>query len=208
MQVKNIRIADIKGAKHNPESRVSHQGRLTKLVASIEEFGLIYPVAVTKDLDLIDGHRRVAAYKELGLDTIPAVVVNGDAARLYAEANDNSVHLSGNQQLIVWLSNPDAIAERVARVCQNWQDLFGRPTLQRVADKGLSLLILRRAVEVASYVGNKGNVRFTKKALAWLVKYRNQALAQCYIRMGQSAKRLLQAVINDRELVATFEPAE
>lgn len=48
-----------------------------KLVISIEKLGLMQPIAVRQtgdNYELIDGHRRVAAYRQLGKGNIPAIV--------------------------------------------------------------------------------------------------------------------------------------
>ncbi len=74
------------------------------LVASVKKHGLLCPVlvAITEKGDkwLVDGYKRLAAAKELGLEAVDAVVVNvvnkNDVNRLYKEltalkpqANDN-----------------------------------------------------------------------------------------------------------------------
>jgi ParB family chromosome partitioning protein len=56
---------------------------IKQLAASIREVGLIQPVVVTQSgalYQLIAGHRRLAAVKELGWTEIPAYVIESDAA--------------------------------------------------------------------------------------------------------------------------------
>jgi ParB family chromosome partitioning protein len=50
-------------------------GDIDALAASIEDIGLISPIAVTPDGKLLAGGRRLAAYKKLGLDRIPVRVM-------------------------------------------------------------------------------------------------------------------------------------
>lgn len=54
---------------------------MEELSASIEEFGVIQPITVRKVFDgyeIVAGERRFRAVESLGLDTIPAIVINAD----------------------------------------------------------------------------------------------------------------------------------
>jgi ParB/RepB/Spo0J family partition protein len=53
-------------------------GDIKALAASIKEVGLLHPVVITPDNELIAGERRVEAFKQLGRDKIPATVVSLD----------------------------------------------------------------------------------------------------------------------------------
>ena len=67
-------------------------GDLSELAKSIEAIGLLHPVVVSSDRQLIAGRRRIAAYEALGRDTIPATAIDGlddlDAL-LQAERDEN-----------------------------------------------------------------------------------------------------------------------
>ena len=56
--------------KHGPE-------QIEKLKASIKEFGFLTPCLIDSDFNLIAGHGRVMAAKELGMETVPCVFVEG-----------------------------------------------------------------------------------------------------------------------------------
>lgn len=54
---------------------------MEELAASIEEFGVIQPITVRKVFDgyeIVAGERRFRASENVGLDTIPAIVINAD----------------------------------------------------------------------------------------------------------------------------------
>lgn len=54
---------------------------MEELSASIEEFGVIQPITVRKVFDgyeIVAGERRFRASENVGLDTIPAIVINAD----------------------------------------------------------------------------------------------------------------------------------
>jgi ParB-like chromosome segregation protein Spo0J len=61
-------------------------GDIDGLARSISEIGLLQPIVVSSDSDdplLVDGHRRIMAYKKLGLDKIPAVVISKYDTKTY-----------------------------------------------------------------------------------------------------------------------------
>ena len=52
-------------------------GQIEKLKASILEFGFLTPCLIDSDYNLIAGHGRVMAAKELGIQTVPCVFIEG-----------------------------------------------------------------------------------------------------------------------------------
>jgi ParB family transcriptional regulator, chromosome partitioning protein len=51
-------------------------GDLSRLMESMSEHGLLNPISVTADLELIAGHRRLESAKRLGWLNIDAIVVH------------------------------------------------------------------------------------------------------------------------------------
>lgn len=82
----------VNNSKKHPERQI----RL--LQKSIEEFGFISPILIDKDNNIIAGHGRVKAAKELGITEVPCVRVEGlteDQRRAYIIA-DNKISEFGN----------------------------------------------------------------------------------------------------------------
>lgn len=65
-------------------------GDLAGLAASIEQLGLLQPIGVTADNDLVFGQRRLKAFQLLGRSTIPARVIDVPAIVL-AEHAENEI---------------------------------------------------------------------------------------------------------------------
>lgn len=68
-------------------------GDLSDLKASIDDLGLLHPVVVTADLELVAGQRRLEAMRQLGAIEVDARVVEGlddAAALLVAERDENT----------------------------------------------------------------------------------------------------------------------
>ena len=51
-------------------------GDVSNLTESINNYGLFNPISITKDLTLVAGSRRIEAFKQLGLEQIPAIIVD------------------------------------------------------------------------------------------------------------------------------------
>ncbi|MBT2498542.1 ParB N-terminal domain-containing protein [Agromyces sp. ISL-38] len=78
------------GARHRTDF-----GDIDALAASIERQGLLQPITVTPDGDLVCGARRLAALRQLGVRTVNVWVRSGisdELARLLAEQDDNTLH--------------------------------------------------------------------------------------------------------------------
>jgi len=68
-------------------------GDIPALMASIEDIGLLQPVVLTPNMELLAGQRRVEAYRRLKRTTIPAAVVVGfesAVSQLKAERDENT----------------------------------------------------------------------------------------------------------------------
>lgn len=65
-------------------------GDIESLAASINKLGLLQPVGVNPDYQLIFGHRRVLAHQLLGRSEIPARVIDIDV--LLGEHDENELH--------------------------------------------------------------------------------------------------------------------
>ena len=84
MKIVDIKIGD--RARRDP-------GDIESLAKSIEQVGLLHPVVVNPNNELVSGFRRIEAYKLLGRDEIPhRVAENLDGARklLQAERDENT----------------------------------------------------------------------------------------------------------------------
>ena len=79
----NFNDIDINLIRLNPNQPRTNfnQKDISDLASSIKELGLIQPITVKKDHDsyeLISGERRLRAFKQLGIKTIPAYVRNAN----------------------------------------------------------------------------------------------------------------------------------
>jgi len=78
-KTKEIPIGKIKVGEHDQRIKINDES-LDGLVASIGRVGLVYPVIVCPEGDaylLVEGHRRLAAFKRMGRTEIPCLVTGG-----------------------------------------------------------------------------------------------------------------------------------
>ncbi|GAF86859.1 unnamed protein product, partial [marine sediment metagenome] len=67
-----ISISEIKSRRRHRKDL----GDIESLAQSIDERGLLQPIAIDEDNRLIAGRRRIAAFKHLGRDEIPVFRIN------------------------------------------------------------------------------------------------------------------------------------
>lgn len=68
---KTFNVADLIPYARN--SRTHSEAQITKIAASIKEFGFLNPVIVDGENGIVAGHGRVLAAKKLGMDEVPVI---------------------------------------------------------------------------------------------------------------------------------------
>jgi len=71
MQIEQLKVADLTAYARN--SRTHSAEQINQVAASIKEFGFTNPVLIDKTGEIIAGHGRVMACKQLGIDNIPCI---------------------------------------------------------------------------------------------------------------------------------------
>ena len=91
-----VPIADI---KIGPRFR-KDLGDIGPLVDSIKRHGLLHPVVITEDKELICGRRRLEAFTKLGLEEIEANIVSlADSSGAEAEENIPPTSISPSAEI-------------------------------------------------------------------------------------------------------------
>jgi DNA modification methylase len=96
---KNILIADLVPYKKN--SRVHSSEQVKQLCKSISEFGFTNPLLVDENKQIIAGHCRLLAAKEIGLSELPCIVLAhlSDAQKKALVIADNKLALNASWDL-------------------------------------------------------------------------------------------------------------
>ncbi len=203
-QFHNISLALLKDAPHNPKGRISSP-KIGQLAKSIQEIGLQYPVLVTEKNasgkhQIIDGHRRVAAYRRIGLDPVPCLVTGQDADSVYAGVNANARSLSGNEQLSVFLSNPKAVSGRARRGFENMEERLGRKLMETMQRHGYTGRTFKMAVIICRAC-DRDTDEWVKLTVRWFMTCESQRYVQSLLATKTiSPAQILRAVKEHRPL--------
>ena len=140
MTHKEILITKIKESKFNPTVRTSRDSLGYKaLRTNIKTHGLITPVVLSKNLVIIDGHRRLNCLKDLGVKKVNAIVhetvTNRNYDTMFVAANENTMTITPAQEAERYLAGAK-VSERTKNVIAELEKVGGRPFIKRiVADK-------------------------------------------------------------------------
>jgi hypothetical protein len=203
MSIKTIPLKSIKAAGWNPTSRTSD---VSPLAASIQRVGLLCPILVTKNNEIVDGHRRVAAAAKLGWSEIPAIVAEGDHAEMFVEVNGQKKPLSGNETLQVYLKEPKAVSARVRGSIEELEDIAGRQMLVRMAKENFTLGTWHAAKAIARASDSEGE-KVLVKILRWLMKYRCARNATRALNSGTAPSKIMAAINNDKPIRISYVSA-
>jgi ParB-like chromosome segregation protein Spo0J len=74
---KMVEVPVSKLVPYENNAKIHGEAQLEKLKASIEEFGFLSPCLIDRENNIIAGHGRVEAAKQLGMKTVPCVYIEG-----------------------------------------------------------------------------------------------------------------------------------
>lgn len=110
-------------------------GDLTSLMESMRRHGLLNPVVVNKNHDLIAGHRRLESAKKLGWTSIEVIILDTDeeVEKLNLEIDEN-IHrknltpdeLADAYERLDRLQNPGTLKKLWARIVVFFRSIFRR----------------------------------------------------------------------------------
>lgn len=162
-------------ADFNPARRVARSG-LGGLLISIQQHGILEPLALTKDKVLADGHRRLACAKLIGMKHVPVAIhheLELDAPALWVVLNSESLNLTPSQWLdavahglsLETQGFPESLKRRIMRL----KELIGDEAIAELVEAGRSPNIIDSAERVAKYCSKKGDDKFMKQTLISLM---------------------------------------
>ena len=76
MQIETLPINTLKPSVYNP--RIMPEDEMRKLGKSLAEFGVVEPIVINKNNNIIGGHMRIEALKTAGITEVPCVRVDID----------------------------------------------------------------------------------------------------------------------------------
>ena len=127
-----IEVAKIRPFKDHP-FKVLDDDKMHELVESIMLNGVLVPVTVRPiedgDYEMISGHRRLFAVKEIGLERIPAIVKNYDddeAVLAMVDSNLQREEILPSEKAFAYKMRYEAMRRKAGRPSKNNSSQFGR----------------------------------------------------------------------------------
>ena len=101
-KVQEVKLDKIK--PYDKNAKIHGEDQIEKLKNSIEEFGFLTPCLIDGEFNLIAGHGRVIAAKELEMEKVPCVFVEGlteEQRKAYILADNKLAELASWDYLIL-----------------------------------------------------------------------------------------------------------
>jgi hypothetical protein len=194
-------VEGLRGSDFNPSSR--HEPKaLRTLKASIARRGIVMPLLITEDGRVVDGHRRLACARELGIADVPVVVCEDDG-ELYGELNDSTRRMTSREWLAAYMRG-QAPAGFSKRMIEGLEELGGKALLEQIASAGLSPSLLKEAQMVAKYIGCREDADVLRQVVRWMVEGHRQQMGHNAVQHRCSPERLYTAVMKNRDIRETW----
>jgi len=193
-------------ANFNPARRVNRNS-LSGLMISIQQHGILEPLALTWNRVLADGHRRLACAKLLGLKEIPVAIHKElvlDAPALWVVLNAESMSLTPAQWLdavshglpLSTVGFPESLRKRITRLVE----LLGDDAVGDLVENGRSPNILDTAERVVKYCDRKGDEEFLRQTLLWLILVGNSFSVRAALTEEIPSDLLEEAIVGGSQL--------
>jgi hypothetical protein len=136
-----VPIHTIRHTPYNPAGRTKEGDKLRRLIAEIETRGLIYPILITADRDVIDGNRRLAACRVLGHATVECIVSDLDRDEAFTVVNTTGIAIGGKGWLEIGMGGGHMPAKQRAQF-DELHELVGSYGIKVLIDQNLGLNVL------------------------------------------------------------------
>ena len=147
-----VPLHTIRHTPYNPAARTKEGKQLRRLVDLIAAQGLMYPILITADRDVIDGNRRLAACRTLGHTTIECIVSDVPRDEAFWVVNSSSVAIGGKGWLEVGARGGQMPPKQRAEYKQ-LHELVGSYGINLLIDQKLGLNVLSLCKSVAALDG-------------------------------------------------------
>lgn len=203
---KLVPLVRLTNAGHNPPNRVL-PAKLKALMASMDVIGLLHPVDITPEYEIIDGHRRTTAARLLGWKDIECNIIEGEPALIYASVNASAQRMTAADNLSVWLHNKAAVPRPVSEKHDEMLKVLGEPLCQRIASLGFSINVYTAARKTCRYCSKEG-MQNHQAVADWLLNHRCIGQVGKAIDREESPALIWRAITKNKPLVFELKIGE
>jgi len=209
MEYVQVPVTKINESKYNPGIRTDRtKASYKKLRDSIEEHGLIVPIVLNRHLKVVDGHRRLNCFRDLSLDSIPAMVNKSvhknNYDKIFMVANENSMKITAAQETERYLAGASVISPSVLKAIKALEEIGGRNCIKRiVADEKSPNTYLIGITMFTSYT-KKRTRKAKRQCLYWMFNVGSAYMLKTAINFFIPADVLVDCVENRKRVVAQW----
>jgi len=147
-----VPIHTIKNTPYNPAYRTQEGPKLLQAIEAIKKHGLVYPILITADRDVIDGNRRLTACRALGHKTIECIVCDMDRDEAFLVVNTTPMVLGGRGWLEMGIGG-GRLPPKQRKQFDELHDLVGAYGIKLLIDHKLGLNVLPLCKSVVALDG-------------------------------------------------------
>jgi hypothetical protein len=202
VQIVMMDVDKIRFAPFNPPTRLSKHA-LGALMADIKVNGVELPVVVRMNGELIDGHRRVACARALGIKQVPVIVK--DSAGLYTRLNKGRKPVGGSEWLYVYMHGGEVPEEDVLPHIKQIERLVGQAGLRELSELGCSHEIITETRRLSKYCYDAHIDEFMAQAMMWMARKKMQMAVRIAQQEGAPPDEIITAIDSDVILVNVWK---
>lgn len=150
-KILRIPVSTIAATPYNPSDRTQDGKELRRLVATVQKYGVIQPIIITADRDLVDGNRRLSAAKLAGHTHIECIILDHGVERdeVFGDLNSTSKKITNRGWLYACRHGIKNPPKEVGEQYQELFKLIGTYGVDQLIEKrlGLSLLAMCKTVK-------------------------------------------------------------
>jgi len=200
--METIKVSEIKPAKYNPKLRTEKLGGLVK---SIKDYGIIMPLLIDGDGNLIDGHRRLESAKKLKIEKVPVIRIDSKIPKdqAFEIVNTVSKKISSGDMIYIFV-NGGHVGTRALNQINQLIEIIGDDGLKKLAHLNASYHVLDYALRVRKYCHEKTEA-FLKRTIFWLATNKMGFTVRRAMEANVKREVIIRAIANNRPLKPTFK---
>ena len=147
-----VPVNTIRHTTYNPLSRTKEGVKLKRLIESVAKSGIIYPILITADRNVVDGNRRLAAARAVGLENIDCIICSLEPDEAFRTVNTTAEKIAGKGWLEI--ARTGGIGTLPVKELAEYNELFdliGTYGVDLLIQQNIGLGILSLCKSVCSY---------------------------------------------------------